>query len=212
MVAQKRERHTCSDTMNRLPRAAQPALGGGSSDDEEKEEHAHAMPSFRNVDECWRSVQGGQNDPRHPRRHAGHFRPLRLRWGSHDNVDMSAAFADESGTFPGESWRIPARNFRRISGERLFIGDMNGDDRDYLVCNNISSGVLCVDEADEDGRYTGSNWSQTRRFCDGTANRMRIGYFNGDPRADLVCTQSDGTVRVDLANNFGEFWTTTGRW
>ncbi|XYH95489.1 M12 family metallopeptidase [Sorangium sp. So ce1128] len=125
---------------------------------------------------------------------------------NYDNGDMAAAFADESGTFPAESWRIPGRNFCRYSTDRLFIGDVNGDGLDDLVCNNVSSGGLYVDKADENGQYTGNNWSRTRHFCDGTANRMQIGYFNADARADLVCVQSDGTVRVDLANNYGEFW------
>lgn len=119
--------------------------------------------------------------------------------------DMSAAFADESGHFSGESWRIDGRNFCRGAGEVLYIGDANGDGQDDLVCNNTSNGMLWVDRADGSGVYSGSNFSKSRHFCDGS-NRLRIGDFNGDGRADLVCVQTDGTVRVDLANNYGEYW------
>lgn len=120
--------------------------------------------------------------------------------------DMFASFASTSGRFTSEAWRIAQRNFCRTSSERLFVGDVNGDGRDDLVCNNISNGALWVDLADGDGKYAGSNWSNTRHFCDGSSNQMRIGYFNSDNRADLLCNQADGTMRVDLSNTNGEFW------
>jgi len=114
--------------------------------------------------------------------------------------------ADSAGHFTNINWQMANRNFCISSDERLFVGDANGDGRDDLICNNVSNGSLFVDLADANGAFTGSDWSLQRNFCQGASSKMVVGYFNADNRVDLLCSGSDGTMSLDIANSSGEYW------
>ena len=121
------------------------------------------------------------------------------------NGAMSVDLASSSGRFTGSNWSQSNRNFCRTADETLFTGDANGDGRDDLICNNSVNGMLFIDFADESGHFTGSNWSTNRGFC--PAGTLKVADYNGDGRDDLLCNEPGGTMRVDLANPNGEYWT-----
>jgi len=127
-----------------------------------------------------------------------------LLCNNNSNGMMFVDLASSGGTFTGSNWSSN-RDWCTAEDEKLFVGDANGDARDDLICNNVSSGALSVDFADSSGRFTGTNWSTNRGFCPSGA--MRVADFDGDGRDDLLCNEPGGTMRVDLANTNGEYWT-----
>ncbi|WP_437587649.1 FG-GAP-like repeat-containing protein [Sorangium sp. So ce1000] len=129
--------------------------------------------------------------------------------------DMLIDYADANGHFDGSNWIYNDRNYCVTSGEKLYVGDFNGDLRADLLCNQ-SDGDMLIDYADANGHFDGSNWIYNdRNFCVQSWEKLYVGRFNADSRADLVCIQTDGDMLVELADASGHFdssdWTRSGR-
>jgi FG-GAP-like repeat len=121
------------------------------------------------------------------------------------NGTMSIDFANTKGEFWSTEWSQANRNFCMQSGDRLLVGDFDGDGQDDLLCN-AANGAIFVDLADDSGHFTGSDWSMSgRNFCQQPNDHLRAGYFNTDNRADLVCNAGNGTIFVDYADINGHF-------
>lgn len=71
--------------------------------------------------------------------------------------------------YPGTSSTGPANSFCTGPQERLKVGDVNGDNREDLVCFDLETGARSVDYADLDtspaGIFTGADWSTTNAWC-----------------------------------------------
>jgi len=121
------------------------------------------------------------------------------------NGDMLVDFAN-SGAFDGPDWTYTGRNFCVTSGETLYVGKFNADNKDDLLCNQ-SDGEILIDFADTTtALFTGSNWIQDRDFCLGSSAKLHIADINRDGREDLICrNQSTGKTEIDIANSSGHF-------
>jgi hypothetical protein len=91
--------------------------------------------------------------------------------GRDDLVCHSAAsgnrwvdLANTSGQFGATDWSA-GNTWCRANGDRMFVGDANGDGRDDLVCHNVGSGTKRVDYADASGHFAGSDWSLADGWC-----------------------------------------------
>ncbi|WP_437502193.1 FG-GAP-like repeat-containing protein [Sorangium sp. So ce1099] len=121
------------------------------------------------------------------------------------NGGMRIDYASASGTFTGSDWIKSDRNFCLTSGDKLYVGDFNGDDYDDVLCNQ-SDGDMEIDYADTLGRLISSDWTMVdRNFCVTSTEKLYVGDFNGDGRDDLLCNQTDGEFFVDHASTSGTF-------
>ncbi|MBX3229644.1 MAG: VCBS repeat-containing protein [Labilithrix sp.] len=85
----------------------------------------------------------------------------------HDTVsgNLFIDYASATGTFAWHDWsRVGAGCNHRTA--RLFIGDVNGDGRDDLVCHDVQGGQKWVDLADVNGQFSGWEWSVALNWCD----------------------------------------------
>jgi hypothetical protein len=71
---------------------------------------------------------------------------------------------NESGEFTGTDWERNAV-WCNQSASRLFVGRINGDARDDMLCHNVVTGTKAVDYADSSGKFFGTNWSTTAGWC-----------------------------------------------
>ncbi|WP_340540234.1 FG-GAP repeat domain-containing protein [Nocardioides sp. GXZ039] len=95
-------------------------------------------------------------------------------------------------------------NFCNAAGARVLAGDVTGDRRADLVCNDRASGDLWVAAAGADGTYrTGLAKSRTA-LCRTSGERLLLADVSGDRRADLIC-QRKASVSVALARTSGKF-------
>lgn len=135
-------------------------------------------------------------------------------------------FAAADGTFSGTNWDRMSdsengtdRNWCSLSSKnKLYIGDFNGDGRDDLLCHT-TEGSSYIDYADSAGRFRGTNWSRlaTKKWCKTSATqKLLVGDYNGDGKADLLCHNSSGLSFIDYASSRGEFdcndWMSTTPW
>ncbi|WP_437621558.1 FG-GAP-like repeat-containing protein [Sorangium sp. So ce1151] len=112
--------------------------------------------------------------------------------------DMRIDLADSSGHFQGSDWVYTDRNFCVTAGEKLYVGDFDGDDHDDLLCNQ-SDGDMIIDLANSSGQFQGSDWIKSdRNFCVTAGEKLYVGDFDGDDHDDLLCNQSDGDMIIDL--------------
>ena len=117
-------------------------------------------------------------------------------------------FASSTGRFEGTDWSRAAR-WCRADVARLHVGDFNGDGRDDILCHNISNGWLHVDLANSSGQFWGTNWDRDASWCKAVGAELKVGDFNGDSRADLLCHNTvNGYKHVDLADSQGRFFGT----
>lgn len=77
-------------------------------------------------------------------------------------------YADINGQFGGNDW-WSTQSWCNGGEYRLYVGDVNGDYRDDLVCHNIMTGKKWVDYADSAGHFDGTDWSTNVSFCAGDA-------------------------------------------
>jgi len=91
--------------------------------------------------------------------------------GRDDLVCHSAAngnrwvdLANASGQFGATDWSA-GNSWCRSNGSQMFVGDVNGDGRDDLVCHNVGSGAKFVDLATSTGQLAGTDWSVSDDWC-----------------------------------------------
>ncbi|MDC3962888.1 FG-GAP-like repeat-containing protein [Polyangium jinanense] len=132
--------------------------------------------------------------------------------------EMLIDYADIWGKFWGSEWNLVGRNFCLAGSEKLYVGDFNGDLHDDLLCNQSDDGDMFIDLADAEGQFEGSDWPLGgRNFCASAGDKLYVGKFNSDNRADLLCNKSNGDMIVDYADTSGRFlsdgneWTDTAR-
>jgi hypothetical protein len=83
-------------------------------------------------------------------------------------------FATTSTQFGGTDWSA-GNGYCSSWGSRLFVGDVNGDNRDDLVCHRIATGTSVngttyVDYANSSGQLAGTDWSLAS-WCAGSDSR-----------------------------------------
>jgi hypothetical protein len=126
--------------------------------------------------------------------------------------------ANNSGTFGGTDWSSSAAWCTASDTRQLLIGDYDGDGREDLLCYDFISGSQFIDYAGANGEFSGTNWSRANAsFCNEDRQRVFVGDFNGDQRADLYCHDfATGSQGIDYADASGEFggydWTRAGGW
>jgi hypothetical protein len=117
----------------------------------------------------------------------------------------SVALAGPRGRFTRVDWRGKVPVCRTVR-TRLLLGDVDGDRRADLVCQDPATGKVQVALARTDGRFTGVDWHGVRSMCRAAGTSLQLGKVNGDARADLVCQDpATGGVQVALARSRGRF-------
>lgn len=83
-----------------------------------------------------------------------------------DVVDGSTYtdFASTAGQFAATDWSA-GNSWCRTNGARHFVGDVNGDGRDDLVCHDVATGNRLVDYADASGRLAGTDSTVANGWC-----------------------------------------------
>jgi hypothetical protein len=118
----------------------------------------------------------------------------------------SVMLANSSGTFANPVNWSSTTPFCAGSGNRLHLGDFNGDNRTDLLCHTVSTGAKAVALASTSGTFPSTNWSGAVNFCAGSTNQLFIADVNGDNRDDLVCHDTVfGAKAVALATTTGTF-------
>ncbi|MDJ0807965.1 MAG: FG-GAP-like repeat-containing protein [Gammaproteobacteria bacterium] len=92
-------------------------------------------------------------------------------------------------------------------GQRIFMGDFNGDDLDDLLCHAKEGGVHAghrfIDYAQLNSRnvYGSGDWEYTSNiFCRAANRNLYVGDFDADGKDDLLCHDSgDGRRFIDYA-------------
>lgn len=135
-------------------------------------------------------------------------------------------FANGSGTFFGTEFDTldhpgADQTWCTGDGERLHVGDFDGDGRDDLLCHvngpYAYSGRRRVDLANNEGTFFGANWSSTydaqavANWCGSWSDEVEVGDVDADGRDDLICAMWDyGGIDVDHASPTGAFHGTDG--
>ncbi len=81
------------------------------------------------------------------------------------------SYATSSGTFGGIDVTIN-NAWCTSQGTRLYVGDVNGDGRDDLICHNVKTGAKHVDYASLSGSFAGTDWSTSTSWCGDDANEL----------------------------------------
>lgn len=93
-------------------------------------------------------------------------------------------------------------------GQKVFMGDFNGDGLDDLLCHakagGFGAGFRFIDFAESTKLdvFGNGDWERTTNaFCRLTRRNMYVGDFNGDGRDDLLCHDTENGRRfIDHAN------------
>ncbi len=111
----------------------------------------------------------------------------------YDGATVWVDWADSSGRFGGSNWS-GANSL--CHGGQLQIADMDGDNRDDMVCHFPLTGAKWVDRS-WNGKFGGAEWGGPfARFCrwgGGSGfnllpdRKLVLGKFNTDNRADMLC-------------------------
>ncbi len=114
-------------------------------------------------------------------------------------------------------WKYVARNTHRLvrhvwtstgafcngTGDKLHVGDVNGDGRSDLICAH-SNGNLSFDFASTYGYFnygSGADTTQASIFCTHPGAEMHFGDFNGDGATDRLCFDTnDGRQWIEFSN------------
>jgi VCBS repeat protein len=105
------------------------------------------------------------------------------------------------GLFGGSTWygapgTCPVRS--------LYVGDVDGNGRDDLLCHDQTSGTKWVDYADSSGRFQGWDFTRNLNWCNHETARLHVGDFTGDGRVDLFCHDvATGQRWLDWADGTG---------
>jgi hypothetical protein len=101
----------------------------------------------------------------------------------------------------GESWKRLVIEDKMDNGHALAVGDLNGDDRDEIVCGFRGTGCRLSIYQAADSR--GERWQNT--VLDGgiAAADCIVGDFTGDRKPDIACIGAS-THNLKLYENLGE--------
>ncbi|HEY3494991.1 MAG TPA: FG-GAP-like repeat-containing protein [Polyangiaceae bacterium] len=91
----------------------------------------------------------------------------------HDTVSGAkwTDLANSSGQFLGTDWSTAAAWCNHPTA-RLFVGDVNGDGRDDLLCHDATDGRKWVDLANSSGQFLGTDWSSGANWCGHDAGEL----------------------------------------
>jgi hypothetical protein len=73
-------------------------------------------------------------------------------------------YADASGEFTGTNWQM-ATDWCNSNGATLFVGDVNGDSRDDLVCHSAATGTKWIDYANASGQFATTDLTVATGWC-----------------------------------------------
>ncbi|XP_071950820.1 uncharacterized protein [Antedon mediterranea] len=120
------------------------------------------------------------------------------------NAYTQIRYAKTSGTFTTVGWQ-QKMNWCG-SSNKLLTGDFNGDRRADLICH-LANGHIEVILASASGKFTSSakKHVHTDSWCKSTNNKLSIGYFNNDRRADLMCSDTSGPLWIAFSEANGLF-------
>ena len=90
-------------------------------------------------------------------------------------------------------------------GDRLHIGDFDGDGGSDLLCWNELTGTGHIEHV-SDGVYGTTTWTSPmgRSWCRAVDGELHLGDFDGDGRTDLLCRRG-ATLEIDRATPEGGF-------
>ncbi|MFM2416140.1 MAG: hypothetical protein RL385_863 [Pseudomonadota bacterium] len=133
----------------------------------------------------------------------------------HDSRDGTKSIEWVNGSFLGTQWST-ATVWCGAASQRLFTGDFNADGRADLLCFDIVSGIRYVDYSNA-GTFGGTDWQNNAAWCNGVADAVLVGDFNGDGRDDLLCHGTlTGKKTIDFADGNGQFtgtdWSREANW
>jgi hypothetical protein len=112
-------------------------------------------------------------------------------------------YASTTGTFGRHDW-FADLDLCTHAGSELFVGDVNADGRDDLVCHDQNGG-LWIDHASSTGTFARHDWFGDTNFCTHGGARLLLEDVSGDGRGDLVCHDGEGRTWVDRASATGTF-------
>ncbi|HWA75486.1 MAG TPA: FG-GAP-like repeat-containing protein [Polyangiaceae bacterium] len=127
----------------------------------------------------------------------------------------SISSANASGQLPSPSWSATLA-WCNQAGAGLWVGDLNGDGRDDLLCHD-STGYTSTVLASSSGQFSASNaWSKTLNFCKQAGGQLVLADLNKDKRKDMVCHDATGFTASLQANSSGQYtgsvWSSTINW
>ncbi|MCX4243453.1 FG-GAP repeat domain-containing protein [Paraliomyxa miuraensis] len=137
-------------------------------------------------------------------------------------IDFADGFGKFWGTnFDSQDHPTAAQTWCTHAGEKILVGDFNGDGKDDLLCfvqgGYADEGRKRIDFANPSGTFFGTEFNTEdhptadQTWCTDDGELLHVGDFDGDGRDDLLCHVKgpyahSGRRRVDLANNEGTFF------
>ena len=130
-------------------------------------------------------------------------------------ANMKQAIANIAAhRLPIDTWWVDAgwyagKNIPWCDPAHLGSADFNGDRKLDLLCST-DEGKHLVALSGGDGSFAAMQaWPATRAWCD--PKHVSTGDFNGDNKADLICSAEDGTHRIAFSRGNGAF-SSPGPW
>lgn len=118
----------------------------------------------------------------------------------------TVAWWENPGDGSGNWIRHDLGNTGSIEGDRVALGDINGDGRlDVIVTQtNLDAGGNSLFWYAQPANPTANNWTRTTVASDlGSLNSMDVADVNGDGRPDIVTGEHRGSLRVTVWKNNG---------
>ena len=122
-------------------------------------------------------------------------------------------YASTTGTYGGTDW-MTTSNFC-LAGNKLLIGDFNGDGRDDMYCHDPVRATTYMDYADTSAHF---NTTADVTFLDAGCNssgHLYVGNFNGDAFDDILCHTLTGK-NISFGSSDGRFrggnWSASSNW
>jgi hypothetical protein len=125
--------------------------------------------------------------------------------GPNNTSSITLRYADANGEFHGNA--VVVSNTYCPAGSTVLSADVSGDERGDIVCRR-PDGSIKLDYASSTGGY-GSVDATPAVTCTGP-DRLLVGKFDSDNKADLLCIHAGGGMSVAFASTgFASYgWTT----